>query len=106
MIFMSSLVRLWASGYQGCQLRQAKRLTAYRTWAYGGWGARESSRSLQRISLGETVGNMTGRTQGGLAASKTTRKRGLRGAQRMANGLHEVGMRVEERQPFSSAVAE
>src|SRR5208337_2312809 len=70
----------------------------------GGWDARESSRSLQTISLGETVGNRTGRTQGGLAASKTMRNRGLRGVQRMANGLHKVGMRVEEMQPFSNAV--
>jgi len=79
---------------KGCQLRQAKRLTAYRAWGYGGRDAGESSRSLQRISHGETVGKLTGLTKGRLAASKTMRNRGLWGIPKMANRLHKVGKQV------------
>jgi hypothetical protein len=61
---------------------------------------RESSRSLQTIALGETVGNVTGVTRGRLAASKTMRSRGIWHFRRMASGLHNKAT-GEEMRPSS-----
>ena len=49
----------------------------------------ESSRRLQTIALGETVGKRTGPARDALGASKTMRSEGLGRLPRMVNGLHK-----------------
>lgn len=61
----------------------------------------ESSRSLQRIALGETVSNAAYPTIQGLGASKTMRTGELRRLRRMANGLHKEGVGQEIHLPPS-----
>lgn len=85
-----NLFLLCTGGNLGRQLRPAKPVRTWRSWALGMASALiESSRRLQIIALGETVGNRTGLARDGLAASKTMRSGGLGRLPRMASGLHE-----------------
>jgi hypothetical protein len=55
----------------------------------------ESSRSLQTIALGETVGNVANIPRFELAASKSIRSRDIGRIQQMANGLHKESVGEE-----------
>jgi len=79
--------------YQGAAGRRCEFRLHYEIRQSPSFGTlRETSRSLQRIALGESVGNVTSRAGDGLDASKTMRTGRLRCFGQMASGLHKQGV--------------
>jgi len=86
--------------YQGAAGRRCEFRLHYEIRQSPSFGTlRETSRSLQRIALGEAVGNLAAKTRRGPDASKTLRSRGVSGVRRMASGLHKGIVGVKRQLP-------